>query len=108
EVRAVHERAGLLDLPGFTKFEVQGPSARALLDRVLCTRLPRPGRVSLAYALTPQGGIRSEFTVTCLADDRFYLCSASSAQHHDYDTLAWHLPDSGVTIEDVTARYDTL
>ena len=108
EVRAVHERAGLLDLPGFAKFEVQGPGARALLDRVLCTRLPRPGRVSLAYALTPQGGIRSEFTVTCLADDRFYLCSASSAQHHDFDTLAWHLPDSGVTIEDVTGRYDTL
>lgn len=109
EVRTVHEHAGLLDLPGFTKFEVAGQGAAAFLDRVLCTRLPRPGRVGLAYALTPQGGIRSEFTVARLASDRFYLCSASSAQHHDFDTLAWHLPKHGsVTIADVTARFDTL
>ncbi|WP_159710917.1 GcvT family protein [Geminicoccus flavidas] len=108
EVRAVHEHAGLLDLPGFTKLEVNGPQAAAFLDLVLCSRLPRPGRVSLAYALTPQGGIRSEFTVARLAEDRFYLCSASTAQHHDFDTLAWHLPANGVAIADVTARFDTL
>jgi dimethylglycine dehydrogenase len=108
EVRAVHGHAGLLDLPGFTKFEVSGPGAASFLDRVLCTRLPRLGRVGLAYALTPQGGIRSEFTVARLAEDRFYLCSASSAQHHDFDTLAWHLPPDGVAIADVTARFDTL
>ena len=108
EVRAVQERAGLLDLPGFTKFEVQGPGVLAFLDRVLCSKLPKPGRVALAYALTPQGGIRSEFTVARLAEDRFYLCSASSAQHHDHDTLRWHLPDAGVSIVDVTAVLDTL
>ncbi|WP_027133855.1 GcvT family protein [Geminicoccus roseus] len=108
EVQAVHEAAGLLDLPGFSKFEVSGPGASALLDRVLCSRLPRPGRVSLGYALTPAGGIRSEFTVACLDEDRFYLCSASSAQHHDFDTLAWHREGHDVTITDLTARLDTL
>ena len=108
EVRTVHERAGLLDLPGFTKFSVEGAGAAAFLDRVLCGRLPKPGRVTLAYALTPQGGIRSEFTVARLAEDRFYLCSASSAQHHDHDTLRWHLPEDGVALIDATAAFDTL
>ena len=109
EVAVVHERVGLLDLPGFSKFEVRGPGAVAFLDRVICSRLPRVGRVSLGYALTPQGGIRSEFTITRLAEDAFYLCSAASAQHRDHDALSWHLPaDGSVQLTDVTERYDTL
>jgi dimethylglycine dehydrogenase len=109
EVRAVREAAGLLDLPGFTKYLVSGPGARAWLDRLLCTRLPRMGRITLAYALDQRGRIVSEFTVTRLAEDRFYLCSAASAEWHDADLLEASLPgDGSVQLEEISARWGTL
>ena len=92
ECRAVRERVGVLDLGGFAKFEVSGEGAAAYLDRLICGRLPKVGRVALAYMCTPKGGILSELTITRLAEERFYLCSAASAEWHDEQWLRAHLP----------------
>jgi dimethylglycine dehydrogenase len=109
EVRAVQERAGILDLPGFTKFLVEGPGAAAFLDRLLCSRLPRQGRIALCYALTERGHILSELTVTRLPGDRFYLCAAASAEWHDEDMLRAALPgDGSVALTILTERLGTL
>jgi len=86
EVRAVRSQVGVLDMPGFGKYEVTGEGAAAL-DRLLCSRLPRVGRVQLAYALTPGGGVLSEFTVYRAEADRFLLFGAASAEDHDLDAL---------------------
>ncbi|MEM7042169.1 MAG: FAD-dependent oxidoreductase [Pseudomonadota bacterium] len=95
EVRAVREDVGILDLPGFSKFMVEGEGAEAWLDRMTCSKLPRLGRVSLAYMLNEQGGVLSEFTITRLAENRFYLISAAAGEWHDEDWLRKHLPDDG-------------
>lgn len=95
EVRAVRERVGVLDLPGFAKFEVSGPDAEAFLDALTCSRLPRPGRIGLAYALNEQGRILSEFTITRTALDKFYLVAATTAEWHDLDVLQSRLPSDG-------------
>jgi dimethylglycine dehydrogenase len=109
EVKAVREHVGILDFAGFTKFEVSGPGAAARLDRMLCSRLPRPGRVSLAYALTQDGKLWSEFTVSRLAEDRFYLVCAATAEWHDDDLLKASLPaDGSVTIRRQTEELGTL
>ena len=105
EVRAVREAAGLLDLPGLARFMVDGPGAAAALDRLLCTRLPRVGRVALGYALDGRGGIVSEFTIARLGEERFLLCSAAAAEWHDADWLRAGLP---VPVEELTARLGTL
>jgi dimethylglycine dehydrogenase len=100
---------GILDLGGFTKLMVEGPGAAAWLDRMVCGRLPRAGRVSLAYMLNGRGGIVCEFTVTRLAEDRFYLISAAAAEWHDLDWLQGHLPAGGaVRIENLSARLGSL
>ena len=109
EVAAVRERVGILDLPGFTKFMACGRAAAGWLDRLLCSRLPAVGRIGLAYALDHRGRLLSEFTVTRLAVDRFYLCSAANAAAHDEDLLRAALPaDGGVVLQEVTARLGTL
>jgi dimethylglycine dehydrogenase len=95
EVRAVRERVGVLDLPGFTKFEVSGPGAEAFLDALTCSRLPQSGRLSLAYVLTEQGRILSEFTITRTAPDAFYLIAAATAEWHDLDVLQTNPPADG-------------
>ncbi|MPZ11890.1 MAG: FAD-dependent oxidoreductase [Kiloniellaceae bacterium] len=109
ECRAVAERVGLLDLPGFARFEVQGPGAAAWLDRLIAGALPRPGRLSLAYFCSPRGGVVTEMTVTRLAEDRFWLIGPAAGEWHDRDWLAAQLPDDrSVTLENVTGRWGTL
>ena len=105
----MRERVGILDLGGFTKLIVEGAGAEAWLDRLVCGRLPRQGRIALTWTLNPKGGILSEFTITRLAPERFLLISAAAAEWHDLDGLHAHLPaDGSVRIENVTARYGSL
>jgi dimethylglycine dehydrogenase len=110
EVKAVRERVGLLDLTGFSKFEVAGPGAEAFLDKLVANRLPKKiGRTMLAHVLTPKGGVASEFTITRLAEDKFYVVSAANANRHDWDLLQRNAPrDGSVRLEDVTLKNGVL
>ena len=109
ECAAARNGVAVLDLPGFTKIEIQGPGALGYLDHLLCTKLPKTGRVSLCYALLPDGKVLSEFTLTRLADDHFYAVGAASAEWHDLDVLEAALPaDGSVTLTNVTAGYGSL
>ncbi len=112
ECRAVRERVGVLDLGGFSKFEVAGAGAEAFLDRLCAGRIPTPGRIALAYMCTPKGGVLAEFTITRLDRDRFYLCSAAPAERHDHQWMLSHLPDGGagddVRIANLTPARGTL
>lgn len=109
ECRAVREAVGLLDLGGFSKFMVEGPGAAKWLDRIICGRLPAVGRISLTWILNTRGGIVSEFTISRLAADRFYLVSAAAAEWHDLDVLNGLLPaDGSVRIDNLTTRLGAL
>lgn len=109
EVRAVRERVGIMDLPGFTKYELKGPGAAAHLDGITCSKLPSVGRVSLAYVLTPNGTILSEFTISRLAEDHFWIISAAIAATHDMDVLSQGLAADGpISLRDVSAGFGTL
>ena len=104
EVLGVRNGVGVADLTAFTKLEVTGPDAAALLDRLAANRLPRrDGGVRLAHMLTSLGGIEGEVTITWLGDDRFYLNSSIMAEQHDQDWLRHHaVPGEQVTVTDVT------
>jgi dimethylglycine dehydrogenase len=109
EARAVRERAGVLELSSFSKYEVHGPGAEAFLDRLCANRLPRPGRIVLSQLLTARGTIECDVTVTRLAPERFLVLSAAAAELHDLDWLRRHASaDGSVTIENVTARWGVL
>lgn len=109
EVHAARNGVAVLDLPGFTKIEVEGPGALAYLDNLLCTKLPKVGRISLVYALLPDGKVLSEFTVVRVAEDRFYLVGAAGSEWHDLDVLEMALPtDGSVTLKNVTADYGSI
>lgn len=106
ECRAVRERVGLLDLSGFSKFEITGPGAYAFLDRLCANRPPKKiGGVILTQMLTPKGRIASEGTLARLGEERFYLVTAAITHLIDRDWLENHCPkDGSVRIEDITPR----
>ena len=110
EVVGTRERAALLDLTPFAKHEVSGPGAEAFLDSMVANRLPKKkGGITLAHALTPTGGVESEFTITREDEDRFYLVSSGAAERHDHDLLLKNLPkDNSVKLVNKTMDLGTL
>jgi len=105
ECRLMRERVGVIDLTPFTKFEVSGPGAEAWLDSLVANKVPtRVGRIALCHALTARGGIRSEFTITKLADQHYYVVSAGAAERYDADFLQRRLPgDGSVSLRNITS-----
>ena len=101
ECRAARERVGILDGTAFAKFDLVGPEAAAVLDRLTTNRVPAVGRIGLTYLLTQQGRVESELTVTRLATDHFYLVSAAAGEGKDREFFETHWPD-GADAELVT------
>ena len=94
EVKNVTENCGLLDMSAFAKCRIEGPGAEAFLEQVIANKLPRKtGRLILAHALAPRGGVHSEFTIMRESDDSFYIVSAGATQRLDHDWLKKHMPD---------------
>jgi len=59
--------------------------------------------MALSHALTRRGGIRSEFTITKIADGHFYVVSAGAAERFDADYLQKALPaDGSVALRNIT------
>ena len=88
ECRAVRERVGVMDLPGFAKYEVAGNDAEALLNRVTANRMPsRDGGIVLAHYLSDAGRIIGESTITRLRENHFYILSGATAEDRDLDVL---------------------
>ena len=109
EIDAVQNRVAVLDLPGFTKFEVTGPGAAAWIDHMVTGALPKPGRTALNYFCAPSGGIVTEMTITAFGPNHYWLISAAAGESHDEHWLREHLPaDGSVQINNLSARYGTL
>jgi dimethylglycine dehydrogenase len=105
ECRLMREKVGVIDLSPFTKHEVTGPGAEAWLDGLVANKVPnRIGRIALCHALAKRGGgIRSEFTITKIADQKFYVVSAGAAERYDGDYLRKALPtDGSVELRNIT------
>jgi len=110
ECRAVRERIGILDLSSFAKFEVSGPDAETLLNRVYANAMAKtPGGIVLAHLLGPNGRIRGESTITRLAPDRFYILSGAAWEIRDYDALVMARRDGErVDVTNVTDDFGVL
>ena len=80
ECQAVRGAVGLYETTNYGKYEVTGHGARAWLDRVLASRLPRAGRLALAPMLNPAGRIVGDLTIACLADNRFLIFGSGFAE----------------------------
>ena len=104
ECRRLREQVGVIDLTPFTKHIVRGPGAEAWLDSLVANKVPtKVGRMALSHALTQRGGIRSEFTITKLGEEFFYVVSAGAAERYDSDLLAKRLPrDGSVSLANIT------
>lgn len=107
ECEAVRDGVGVLDLPGFSRFNLDGEGAAEWLRGQIAGALPKVGRMTLGYFPDSRGRILTEMSILRHTEDHFTLITAAPAQWHDQEHLRKNLPD-GLTITDHTAGYSTL
>lgn len=103
ECAAVEEAAGLLDITGYSRYEIKGPNAAQWLDRLLACDLPAPGRVKLAPILAHDGRLMGDLSVFNWGDGTYWLMGS-------YYLRAYHMRwfnqnmQSGVHIVDIADK----
>lgn len=110
EHHAVRHAAGLIDMTSFSKFEISGPGALPLLQRLAGADLDvNVGKVVYTQLLNERAGIEADVTVSRLGEAEFYLLTGSAFGRHDSSFVRRHAPDDGsVTVRDVTSAYAVL
>ncbi|MBN9245460.1 MAG: GcvT family protein [Mesorhizobium sp.] len=106
ECHAVRDAAGILDLPGFSRFRLAGDGARDWLATQITGIVPKPGRIGLGYFADDHGRIVTEMSIMALEENLFFLITAAVAELHDFEWLRSHLPQgTALTLENVTERF---
>ena len=107
EVEAVRDNCGMLPITGFSRIKVEGPGARDFVDSLTASRLPAPGRVSLAYFPDARGHCLTEMSVMVHSDEDVGLITAATAQWHDRELFSRQAPE-GITVSDHTDEVECL
>jgi len=107
ECEAVRDGVGVLDLPGFSRFDLSGAGAAEWLRGMIAGALPKEGRINLAYFPDSRGRILTEMSVMRHGEDEFTLITAGAAQWHDFELLQKALP-AGLTLTDHTREVGTM
>ncbi|MEE9415259.1 MAG: FAD-dependent oxidoreductase [Acidimicrobiales bacterium] len=110
EVNTTTNGAGIFDTSSYSKFEITGHGARAWLDQLLASKLPRMGRGRLAVMLSEQGSIVGDFTLFCLAPhqdgrERFLMTGSGPIQQWHMRWFDRYLPAPDVEVHNVTDQW---
>ncbi len=105
EVSAVRSAAGIVDITGFSRYEISGPQSAQWLDLMLASKLPPVGGVRLAPMLMPSGRLAGDLTVLRLQDDRFWLMGSYYLQAWHLRWLNEHKPRRGVEISNLCGQW---
>ncbi|MEM7090732.1 MAG: FAD-dependent oxidoreductase [Pseudomonadota bacterium] len=84
ECKVIRDRVGLMDISGFSRFEISGPNAQAWLNKVMASKLPAPGRAKLAPMLGENGRLKGDLTVLNWGDGTWWIMGS-------YYLRAWHM-----------------
>ncbi|MDC3129145.1 FAD-dependent oxidoreductase [Paracoccaceae bacterium] len=84
ECMAIREGVALLDITGFSRFEVTGENSEAWLNQIFATKLPKPGRARLGVMLSFSGKLKGDLTLLNWGDGTYWIMGS-------YYLRAWHL-----------------
>jgi glycine cleavage system aminomethyltransferase T len=106
----MRDRAAMIDLSAFAIFDVVGPGALDVVQRVAMRQMDvAVGRVVYTPLLTPSGGFKQDLTIMRLAANRFRVVTGGAYGMSDLKWFADHLPSDGsAQIHDQTNAWCTL
>ena len=91
EARSVRNAVGMTDVSTLAKFEISGPDAVALLERICATSVGKlaVGRGRYTFMLREDGLVFDDGTVWRLAEDRFLLTSSTGGADRMATHISW-------------------
>ncbi len=101
ECRRVRDGVGIIDITGFSRYEVTGPNAEAWLDHLMSAKLPGAGRIRLSPMLGHDGRLKGDLTVLNWGDGAWWIMGS-------YYLRAWHMRwftdhlGEGVSVRDIS------
>lgn len=101
ECRRTRDGVGIIDISGFSRYEVTGPNAEAWLGRIMASRLPKPGRCRLAPMLADSGRLMGDLTIFNWGDGTWWIMGS-------YYLRNWHMRwfldhgEDGVSVRDIS------
>lgn len=110
ECRCAREDVVIGDLSVFSKFMVTGSQADLFMSTLGANAPPEnAGEVTLNHVLTRSGGVASEFSVSRISDDHYYLVCAAASERMDEDLLGNRASGfNDVQIQNVTEKIGVL
>jgi glycine cleavage system aminomethyltransferase T len=107
---AMRDRAAIVDLSAFAVFDVTGPAALDVVQRVAMRQMDVAiGRVVYTPLLTPSGGFKQDLTIMRLGPQQFRVVTGGAYGMSDLKWFADHLPDDGsAQLHDETNAWTTL
>lgn len=84
ECKTMREGVALLDITGFSRYEVTGENAEKWLDHIMASKLPGPGRAKLAPMLGETGRLKGDLTILNWGDGSWWIMGS-------YYLRAWHM-----------------
>jgi glycine cleavage system aminomethyltransferase T/glycine/D-amino acid oxidase-like deaminating enzyme len=107
---AMRDRAAMIDLSAFCIFDITGPGALDIVQRVSMRQMDvAAGRFVYTPVLSPSGTFKSDLTVMRLGHDHFRVVTGGMHGMADLKWYADHLPDDGsAQITDLTSAWTTL
>ena len=107
---AMRDRAAIVDLTAFAIFDVCGPGALDVVQRLAMRQMDVPvGRVVYTPLLTPSGTFKQDLTIMRMADDVFRVVTGGAYGMSDLKWFRDHLPEDGsAQVHDQTSAWTTL
>ena len=100
ECKNARENVGMVDITGFSRYEVTGPNAQAWLNRLMASELPAPGRAKLAPMLSETGRLKGDLTVLNWGDGTWWIMGSYYLRRWHMRWFADHMED-GVHVRDL-------
>ena len=100
ECKNARENVGMVDITGFSRYEISGPNAEAWLNKILATTLPKPGRARLAVMLAPEGRLKGDLTLFNWGDGTWWIMGSYYLRQWHMRWFMDHMED-GVDINDL-------
>ena len=104
ECLSVRDHVGLLDISGFSRFEVSGPNTEQWLNKIFASKLPKSGKSALAPMLSQTGRLKGDLSVFNWGNGTWWIMGS-------YYLRAWHMRwflehiIDGVNIRDLGEDY---
>ena len=106
----MRETAGVVDLSAFALFDVTGPSALSVVQKVAVRQMDvAVGRVVYTPVLAENGGFKSDLTIMRLGKDHFRVVTGGAHGMADKKWFSDQCPaDGSAQVFDLTSSYTTI